>query len=289
MAIVYLNKNFAACNIALSTASGATSIAVPDGSIFPATTGGLKFKGVLFAPTYGSATEAANSSNKAEIVDCTRTAGSNTITIARGKEGTTDQTHSAGAFFIVSATAGKWDEIESEIALKSPSASPTFTGTVVLPATTSIGTTSAAEIGYLVGVTSAIQTQINAINSTLSGVAVLAAGSNTFTGNLYVNGSVIDLGNNTTADTVTVNAVLDVNGAATMETLTVNSTSTFTGVPTFNGIPVAPNGIKYGTSGAYNVPIKLGTLGSQSGAPFAGDWWIVTINGNNYRVGLYPV
>ena len=41
-------------------------------------------------------------------------------------------------------------------------ASPTFTGTVVLPATTSIGTVTNTEIGYLDNVTSAIQTQLNA-------------------------------------------------------------------------------------------------------------------------------
>ena len=39
-------------------------------------------------------------------------------------------------------------------------ASPTFTGTVVLPSTTSIGNVSNTEIGYLDGVTSAIQTQL---------------------------------------------------------------------------------------------------------------------------------
>jgi hypothetical protein len=42
-----------------------------------------------------------------------------------------------------------------------PLASPTFTGTVVLPATTSIGNVSDIEIGYLDGVTSSIQTQID--------------------------------------------------------------------------------------------------------------------------------
>jgi len=41
-------------------------------------------------------------------------------------------------------------------------ASPTFTGTVVLPSTTSVGNVSNTEISYLDGVTSAIQTQINA-------------------------------------------------------------------------------------------------------------------------------
>ena len=43
-----------------------------------------------------------------------------------------------------------------------PIGSPTFTGTVVLPSTTSIGTVSNIEIGYLDGVTSAIQTQLDA-------------------------------------------------------------------------------------------------------------------------------
>ena len=44
--------------------------------------------------------------------------------------------------------------------LKAPLASPTFTGTVVLPTTTSIGNVSSTEIGYVDGVTSAIQTQL---------------------------------------------------------------------------------------------------------------------------------
>lgn len=47
-------------------------------------------------------------------------------------------------------------------ALLAPKASPTFTGTVTLPSTTSVGTVSSVEIGYLDGVTSAIQTQLNA-------------------------------------------------------------------------------------------------------------------------------
>ena len=40
-------------------------------------------------------------------------------------------------------------------------AGPTFTGSVVLPSTTSIGNVSSTELGYLDGVTSAIQTQLN--------------------------------------------------------------------------------------------------------------------------------
>jgi len=40
-------------------------------------------------------------------------------------------------------------------------ASPTFTGTVILPSTTSIGNVSSTEIGYLDNVTSSIQTQLD--------------------------------------------------------------------------------------------------------------------------------
>ena len=47
------------------------------------------------------------------------------------------------------------------LAAKAPLASPTFTGVVILPADTTIGTVSNTEIGYLDGVTSAIQTQLD--------------------------------------------------------------------------------------------------------------------------------
>jgi hypothetical protein len=51
-------------------------------------------------------------------------------------------------------------------------ASPTFTGTVVLPSDTSISTVSSTEIGYLDGVTSAIQTQIDTKASTGKAIAM---------------------------------------------------------------------------------------------------------------------
>ena len=50
--------------------------------------------------------------------------------------------------------------------------SPTFTGTAVLPSTTSIGDVSSTELGYLDGVTSAIQTQINSKASTGKAIAM---------------------------------------------------------------------------------------------------------------------
>lgn len=51
---------------------------------------------------------------------------------------------------------------QTALDLKANLVSPTFTGTVVLPSTTSIGTVSSTELGYVDGVTSAIQTQLDA-------------------------------------------------------------------------------------------------------------------------------
>jgi hypothetical protein len=50
---------------------------------------------------------------------------------------------------------------QTALDLKAPKADPTFTGTVVLPSTTSVGDVSATELGYVNGVTSAIQTQLD--------------------------------------------------------------------------------------------------------------------------------
>lgn len=54
----------------------------------------------------------------------------------------------------------------SALAAKAPSNSPTFTGTVGLPSTTSIGDVSATELGYLNNATSNIQAQLDTLTST---------------------------------------------------------------------------------------------------------------------------
>ncbi len=56
---------------------------------------------------------------------------------------------------------GDSSDILAQLAAKAPLANPTFTGTVVLPQTTSIGTTTSMELGYVHGVTSNVQTQLN--------------------------------------------------------------------------------------------------------------------------------
>ncbi len=61
-----------------------------------------------------------------------------------------------------SAVSTGLDTVQTEMDTKAPAASPTFTGTVTLPSTTSIGSVGSSEIAYLDGVTSAIQTQLDA-------------------------------------------------------------------------------------------------------------------------------
>ena len=69
---------------------------------------------------------------------------------------------------------------QTALNLKADLSGPTFTGTVVLPSTTSIGNVSATEIGYVDGVTSAIQTQID---------SKLALAGGTMTGALTLSGA----------------------------------------------------------------------------------------------------
>jgi hypothetical protein len=67
--------------------------------------------------------------------------------------------------------------VTTALSQKAPLASPTFTGSVTLPATTSIGDVSNVEIGYLNGVTSGVQAQIDAkaplASPTLTGTVTL--------------------------------------------------------------------------------------------------------------------
>ena len=80
---------------------------------------------------------------------------------------------------------GVTSAIQTQIDTKAPTASPTFTGTVVLPSTTSVGNVSSTELGYLDGVTSAIQTQIDAkaptANPTFTGTVTVAASGVAYT------------------------------------------------------------------------------------------------------------
>jgi archaellum component FlaC len=82
------------------------------------------------------------------------------------------------------------ETLEGEIELKSPIESPTFTGTVVLPGTTSIGTITSSEIGHLSGVTSAIQDQIDdKLNSAIASSTYAPLNDPTFGGTVSLPGT----------------------------------------------------------------------------------------------------
>jgi hypothetical protein len=95
----------------------------------------------------------------------------------------------------------------------------TLTGTVVLPSTTSIGSVSSTELGYLDGVTGALQTQIDGKQASLSG-----------TGFVKISGSTISYDNSTY-----------------LTTSTATSTYAPLASPTFTGTVVLPATTSIGT------------------------------------------
>jgi hypothetical protein len=80
----------------------------------------------------------------------------------------------------ISSTAeiaqSKIANLGEDLGLKAPLESPTFIGTVVLPSTTSIGDISSTELGYVNGVTSSIQTQIDGKQATVANVSDVEIG-----------------------------------------------------------------------------------------------------------------
>jgi hypothetical protein len=148
---------------------------------------------------------------KEEIVTVTALSGGTTLTITRNGDNSGAKAHDAAAVVRHMITARDLQEPQDHIyaitnihgvtGSIAPLASPTFTGTVVLPSTTSIGNVSSTELGYVDGVTSAIQTQLDAR-------ALLSPLANAQTGTAYTlvlgdAGKYIEM-NNASANAVTV-------------------------------------------------------------------------------------
>lgn len=90
---------------------------------------------------------------------------------------------SIGSAVSIQIAESQVTNLVSDLANKAPLASPTFTGTVTLPSTTSIGNVSSTELDYLDGVSSNIQTQISAVSGVAN--AALPKAGGTMTGYLY--------------------------------------------------------------------------------------------------------
>lgn len=121
--------------------------------------------------------------------------------------------------------------IQTQIDAKAPTASPTFTGTVVLPATTSIGTVDSTEIGYLNGVTSAIQTQIDTINTNKANLA-----GPTFTGTVTLPATT-SIG---TVDSTELGYLNGVTSAIQTQLNTLSTSKADLASPALTGNPTAP-------------------------------------------------
>jgi hypothetical protein len=153
--------------------------------------------------------------------------------------------------------------------------SPTFTGTVALPSTTSVGSVSATEIGYLDGVTSAIQTQLNA----------KGAGSVTTISIVSANGFAGTVANATTTPAITlstsITGILKGNGT----TISAASSGTDYAPATSGSFILSGNG-----SGAFsNVTIGTGldfTGGTLSATGGGGSGTVTSVSGTGTVNGI---
>ena len=224
--IGYLSGVTSAIQTQINTKLGSTTASSTYLTITAATDGYQPLDGDLTAISAIAATEGF-----------LKKAGANTWTLDTNTYLTT--TSASSTYFTIDSAAGK-----------APTISPTFTGTVVLPSTTSIGDVSSTEISYLDGVTSSIQTQIGskassghthsyqdadsdltAIAAITSGVGLLKRlGSDTWSidTNSYITGSSPTISTSLIAGTSTFNLInsiaTTVNFAGAATTLIMGST-----------------------------------------------------------------
>ena len=197
-----------------------------------------------------------------EIVTATALTGF-TLTVTRGAEGTVAKAFASGSTASIRPTADSVDR-------KADLAGPTFTGTVVLPSTTSIGTVSSTEIGYVDGVTSAIQTQLD---SKITG-GTLGTNVNTF----LTTPTSANLAAALTDETGTGAAVFANTPTLVTPVLGTPTSGTLTNC---TGLPVAGGGTGVASTTAYAVlcggTTSTGALQSVSGLGTA--TYVLTSNG----------
>ena len=142
--------------------SGGENTAAGVGSLGKITTGHLNTGVGYGAGNHTS--QKVDASNSMALGANTYTTANNQVVI--GDANVTDIRFAQGAAAIspaeLNCLAGVTSAIQTQLNAKVGSDSPTLTGTVVLPSTTSIGNVSSDELGYLDGVTSSIQAQLNA-------------------------------------------------------------------------------------------------------------------------------
>jgi hypothetical protein len=158
---------------------------------------------------------------------------------------------------VTSAIQTQLNTATTNIGLKANSASPTFTGNVVLPSTTAIGDVDGTEIGYLNGVSSNVQTQLDAKLASATAATTYApllqtTSAPTFTSNNYTliagdKDKILLASNSTTAGTVTVPSGVFSVGSV----ITIVQTGTGQLTLTASGTTINSNGSKLKLNGQY--------------------------------------
>lgn len=160
MAQLFVNNGYSTLSAAIGTGDTTLFVASGHGSRFP----------VVASPDYCYVT-LEDAAGNIEIVKVTaHTSGNTSMTVVRAQQGTTARSWAIGDLVELRATAAEMTAWEGMLTSKADVSGETYTGAhdfsgasgVTLPAATSIGNVSAAEVAHLDGVTSAIQTQINA-------------------------------------------------------------------------------------------------------------------------------
>jgi hypothetical protein len=133
--------------------------------------------------------------------------------------------------------------LTNAVALKAPLASPTFTGTVTLPLTTNIGDVSSTELGYVNGVTSAIQAQIDAKLASSDAAGTYAPkASPTFTGTVTLPATTVIGDISTVEIAYLANVTSDVQTQIDSKIATSSAASLYAPLisPTFSGTVTLP-------------------------------------------------
>lgn len=184
----------------------------------------------------------------------------------------------------VAGTLANQVDLSIALGLKATLVSPSFSGTVVLPATTSIGTLTAAELGYLHNTTSAVQTQLNGkftnnvsatdkvLGRSSAGGGVVEEITMTVAGRALVDDATaadqrttIGLGNVTNESKATMFASPTITGSPSIAGYVPTST-------TVNGHALSGNiAITAAEIGAAAIPIKIQYRIGISDAPVVGD------------------
>ncbi|CAB4151742.1 hypothetical protein UFOVP594_31 [uncultured Caudovirales phage] len=159
----------------------------------------------------------------------------------------------------ITGTLSDQTDLQSALNLKANLAGPTFTGTVTLPSTTSIGTLSSTEIGYVDNVTSSIQTQLNGKQATLT---------NPITG------------------TGTNNEIGYFTGTSTMGSLTTSTYPSLTELSYMKGVTSAVQ-TQLNTKGTFTLPaLTLGSVLFSNGSTIVQDNANLFWDDTNNRLGI---